>query len=70
MPFDEDTEFPDYNDENPGDVTETDGAPTGYIPYTPREYWCVIPISPATYRSPYLLGGSTSIHAPSSSKGF
>jgi hypothetical protein len=36
--FDEDGTFPDYNDEDPGEVTETDVDPPGLMPFEPREY--------------------------------
>jgi hypothetical protein len=37
-PFDEQGEFPEYNDKDLGDVTETDGDPIAWMPYAPREY--------------------------------
>ena len=38
MPFDEDKEFPEYDDGDPGDITETDVPPDGLMPYMPREH--------------------------------
>jgi hypothetical protein len=36
--FDEDGTFPNYNDEDLGDVTETDVDLPGLMPFAPREY--------------------------------
>ena len=36
--FDEDGTFPDYNNDDPGEVTETDVDPPGLMPFAPKEY--------------------------------
>jgi hypothetical protein len=37
MPWSDDSEFPKYDDNDLGDVTETDGDPPGWMPYWPRK---------------------------------
>ena len=41
MPHDDNGEYPDYNDKDSGDITETDGDPPGFMVYMPRDYWYV-----------------------------
>jgi hypothetical protein len=38
MVYDDDATFPEYDEGNPGDITETDGDPPGWMPYMPRVY--------------------------------
>ena len=42
MPYDDDANFPDYNDEESGNVTETDGDPPGFMLYNVEEYKYVL----------------------------
>ena len=42
MPYDDDADFLDYDDEESGNVTETDGDPPGFMPYNVEEYEYVL----------------------------